>query len=145
MFSDFAAQQEARETIRANVLKHVEQLCLALTDNYRQCACNMHRAAIQRGESVEYHQTKIGEIKSGEFEYDKTFQIETGRKYYKIVMADRNNRSVHAFVDKNTGEVYKPSSWRGPASGVRYDLRVISEREWLFENADWAGSYLYSR
>ena len=144
-FSDFAAQQEARENIRANVFKYATQLCVALEDNYRECSCKLHRAAIERGESVEYHQQKIEQIKQGASEFNRTFLIETGRKYHKILMADGHARSVHAFVDKNTGEVYKPASWRGPAKHVRYDLRVITEREWLFANADWAGNYLYAR
>jgi hypothetical protein len=41
--------------------------------------------------------------------------------------------------------VYKPASIKSPAKGVRYDLRLIKDREWLLENADWAGSYLYIR
>ena len=53
------------------------------------------------------------------------------------------SRSVHAFVDKKTGEVYKSASWKSPAKHVRYDLRLIKDREWLMENADWAGEYLY--
>ena len=66
----------------------------------------------------------------------------------KIIMIDssvRGNRSVHAYVDKKTGEVYKPASWKSPAKGVRYDLRLIKDREWLFANADWAGGYLYAK
>jgi hypothetical protein len=54
-------------------------------------------------------------------------------------------RSVHAFVDRKTGSVYKAASWRGPAKGVRYDLRIIEQREWLLENADWSGQYLYCK
>ena len=72
--------------------------------------------------------------------------IESGRKYHKIVMIDcGGSRSVHAFVDKKTGEVYKSASWKAPAKGVRYDLRIIEQREWLLENADWASSYLYAK
>jgi len=72
------------------------------------------------------------------------FYPETGRKYHKIIMVDSSGgRSVHAFVDKKTGEVYKSASWKAPAKGVRYDLRIINQREWLLENADWAGGYLY--
>jgi len=52
---------------------------------------------------------------------------------------------VHAFVNKKTGEVFKPASWRGPAKIVRYDFRIINERETCFANADWAGGYLYLR
>ena len=72
--------------------------------------------------------------------------IESGRKYHKIVMIDcGGSRSVHAFVDKKTGEVYKSASWKAPAKGVRFDLRLIEQREWLLENATWHGSYLYAR
>jgi len=77
-------------------------------------------------------------------EYD--YIIESGRKYHKIVMIDcGGSRSVHAFVNRKTGEVYKSASWKSPAKGVRYDLRIIEQREWLLQNADWAGSYLYAR
>ena len=72
------------------------------------------------------------------------FEIQTGRKYHKIIDHPEHG-GVHAFVDKNTGEVYKPASWKSPAKHVRYDLRIISDRERCFENADWAGSYLYLR
>ena len=51
--------------------------------------------------------------------------------------------SVHCFVDRKTGEVYKAASLNAPAKGVRYDLRLITDRNWLMENADWAGGYLY--
>ena len=44
-----------------------------------------------------------------------------------------------------TGELYKSASWKAPAKGVRYDLRLIEQREWLYEHADWAGGYLYAR
>ena len=74
------------------------------------------------------------------------FYPETGRKYHKIVMVDNGgSRSVHAFIDKKTGEVYKSASWKAPAKGVRFDLRIINQREWLLENADWSGGYLYAR
>jgi len=68
----------------------------------------------------------------------------SGRKYHKIFMTINGSRdSIHCFIDKKTGEVYKPASLKAPAKGVRYDLRIIEQREWLFENADWSGTYLY--
>ena len=71
---------------------------------------------------------------------DYDFIIEPGRKYLKVVMVS-NQRSVHAFVDKKTGDLYKAASWRAPAKGVRYNL--INDMNILRKNADWAGSYLY--
>ena len=71
-----------------------------------------------------------------------TFEIQTGRKYHKINV---KNRGVHAFVNKETGEVFKPASYKAPAKHVRYDLRRIQQRRDCFANADWAGGYLYLR
>ena len=72
------------------------------------------------------------------------FRSEGGRKYWKIM---QNHGGVHAFIDKKTGEVYKPASWRGPTKGVRYDMRLIKHRDFLHTpaNVDWAGGYLYMR
>jgi len=72
------------------------------------------------------------------------FNMEFGRKYIKVI---QNNGGVHAFVDKKTGEVYKPASWKSPAKHVRYDLRIINQREKLHNPryTDWAGGYLYLR
>ena len=41
--------------------------------------------------------------------------------------------------------LYLQASWKGPAKGVRYDLRIIREREACLMSADWAGGYLYMR
>ena len=70
------------------------------------------------------------------------FEIQTGRKYHKIVAT---GQGVHAFIDKKTGQVYKPASYKAPAKHVRYDLRVIEDRARCYQNADWAGGYLYLR
>ena len=67
-------------------------------------------------DNPQYHEDRIQEFKDGKCDYD--FVIESGRKYHKVVMVS-NQRSVHAFVDKKTGELYKAASWRGPAKDVR--------------------------
>ena len=88
-------------------------------------------------------------ITSLQFDYDSQypkgrveFYLTTGRKYHKIV---EKNGGVHCFVNKKTGEVFKPASYNSPAKGVRYDMRIINERNLLLSSADWAGSYLYLR
>ena len=78
----------------------------------------------------------------GESNANYKFEIQTGRKYHKIVA---KNQGVHAFVNKATGEVFKPASYKAPAKHVRYDLRIINDRERCFSYADWAGGYLYLR
>ena len=72
---------------------------------------------------------------------NETFEIVEGRKYYKI----NSNNSVHCFVDKKTGDVYKPASWSRPASIVRYNLLDSASRSECYARADWAGGYLYLR
>ena len=66
-------------------------------------------------------------------------EVKKGRKYYKII----TNNSVHAFVDVNNGDVYKPASWNKPAKHVRYNL--LTNPQDCFNKCDWAGGYLYIR
>ena len=124
-FAEFTQQQDARNTIELNIRKYCLMLCDALVDNF-----------------ISRNHGKVGGYDAPVYK----FYIETGRKYHKLIMeTNTGSRSVHAFVDKKTGEVYKPASFKAPAKGVRYNLLLINDREWLLANADWAGGYLYQR
>ena len=109
------------------VEKWTYQLCKSLEENYQQSYPNSSS--------------------------DKTFKMELGRKYWKIVQTDIGadgkvwSGGVRAFVDRNTGQVYKPASYKSPAKHVRYDMRIINNREQLHNPnfTDWAGGYLYLR
>ena len=138
-------QAQAQQTIAESVLKNTLLLIEALKDNYRQYSIRGHQRSIERFDATPgYHQQKIDELKSGKCDID--YQVETGKKYHKVIFVDGGgHRSVHCFIDKNTGEVYKSATWKSPAKGVRYDLRLIKDREYLLENADWSGSYLYAK
>ena len=115
-FADFVATQDARNQIQLNIRKYCLMLCDCL----------------------------LLDMQSKHPNSDYKFYIESGRKYHKLIMeTESGSRSVHAFVDQKTGEVYKAASFKAPAKGVRYDLRLIEDREYLLENADWAGGYLY--
>ena len=148
-FADYVAEQDARNTVQLNVVKWCWMLTDALRQNYIDTAIRGHERSLRRLEGntetgISYHKACIEDLKSGRCPID--YQIESGKKYHKIVLIDGGgSRSVHCFVDMKTGEVYKSASWKAPAKGVRYDLRLIKDREWLFENADWAGGYLYLR
>ena len=139
-FADYAAQQDARNTIQLNVTKWTLMLCDSLRQNFIDYSIKSHAL---RTENEEYHDACIEKLKQGICDYE--FYHESGKKYHKIIMNANGSRSVHAFVDKKTGEVYKSASWKSPAKGVRYDLRIIEQREWLLQHADWAGGYLYAR
>ena len=124
-FADYVATQDARNTIQLNVRKYTLMLCEALEQNFKS-----------------RNHGKVGRYDAPVYK----FYIESGRKYHKIIMeTDSGSRSVHAFVDMKTGEVYKPASFKAPAKIVRYNLLIIESREQCFERADWAGGYLYVR
>ena len=136
-------QAEAQQTIADSVLKNTLLLIESLKDNYREYSIRSHQHSLNRFDALPgYHQQKIDELKSGKCDID--YVIESGRKYHKIMFIDGGgHKSVHCFVDKQTGEVYKSASFKSPAKGVRFDLRLIKDREYLFANADWSGGYLY--
>ena len=137
-------QARAQQTIADSVFKNTLLLIESLKDNYREYSIRGHQHSLNRFDATPgYHQQKIDELKEGICDYD--FILESGRKYHKIVMNTNGQRSVHCFINRETGEVLKSASWSSPAKGVRYDLRLIEQREWLFENADWSGSYLCAR
>ena len=141
-FADYCATADAREQIAANVLEWTQMLCLALEQEFVQTSIKRARFLMPSSDNPQYWEDRIADYKEGKDVYK--FSIDTGRKYHKIVQTCTDgSQSVHAFVDKNTGELYKPASWKAPAKDVRFDLRIISEREWVLENCDWAGGYLY--
>ena len=72
-----------------------------------------------------------------------TIELETGRKYFKLVAVHPGQRSVHSFVDRVTGDVLKAASWRGPAKGARYNL--VTGLDGLLASIDPYGGYLYKR
>ena len=116
-FTDYVAQKDAQNTIQLNVTKYALMLCDALQPIYQRSHPN--------GRNYSY-------------------ALVSGRKYHKVMQCvDGQTESVHAFIDKKTGEVYKPASVKAPAKGVRFNLLIIEEREFVLENCDWAGGYLY--
>ena len=144
-FSQFVAQQDARNTIDLNIRKYCLELIDVLKENYKQYAIRGYLNYINNSKTnFDRYKQCIAKLENGELPID--YEIETKAKYYKIILIDGGaSRHVHAFVNKKTGEVYKPASFKGPAKGVRYNLLLISDREWLYKNADWSGGYLYKR
>ena len=145
---------QAKQDIETRVAGWVQTYADTITKNYREYHLRTLKGNLH-GNYPEYARQQLDEIENGTANLMK-FKIKTGKKFYKIVQMEfdtfqnRNEYregSVHAFVDKKTGQVYKPASWQAPAKHVRYDLRIIREREFLFNsnNTGWAGGYLYLR
>ena len=73
---------------------------------------------------------------------------EVAKKYIKVYRYDtyngevREGRSVFMFIDKETGAVYKPASYKAPAKGIRFYIESLAENP---EVVDPYGSFLYRR
>ena len=145
--------ESVKETNRTFIKSYTEDYCKAITENYRM----YHMDSLTRDNhpSPEYAQQQLDEIENGTANLMK-FEIREGKKYYKIVEVEfdtfqgRNeyrDTSVHSFVDKNTGDVYKPASWKAPAKHVRYSFQSPEDIRFLLNpvNVGWAGGYLYMR
>ncbi|MGO1385684.1 MAG: DUF7717 family protein [Arachnia sp.] len=84
--------------------------------------------------------------------FDRPLEINAGRVYDKIVIRDKNGRggSVHAFVQRTTGDLIKAASFKAPQKTAAGGLAVrfhLAEPEGMAEAirlADPYGSYLYA-
>jgi hypothetical protein len=125
----------------------------ALNENFYNYQVDSYTRMAEREDSL-YAQERLEVIKGRNPRDLYTWKVYKGRKYNKIVQREFDERegkfrdgSVHAFVDKCTGEVYKPAGWANPAKHVRFDMRIIKERAVLHDpnQIDWAGGHLYMR
>ena len=146
--------ESVKETNRVFIKDYTQRYCEAITENYRM----YHIDSLTRDNhpSPEYAQQQLDEIENGTANLMK-FEIREGKKYYKIVQVEfdtfqgRNeyrDSSVHSFVDKNNGNVYKPASWKAPhTKHVRFTFQKPEDIRFLLNpiNVGWAGGYLYLR
>ena len=154
---DFETQNKIKKELKVKVREWTEQYCDAIEQNYKEYHIRTLNGNLH-GNYPEYAQKQLDEIKNGTANL-MWFKVYSGKKYYKIVQQEfetwegskyygqYRDASVHSFVDKKTGQIYMPASWRGPAKHVRYDMRIIKEREYVLNprNCGWAGGYLYLR
>ena len=115
-------------------------LCDALEYDFKRDS--IRRANFFNHTDPGYKAKRLESIERGDCLYK--FTIESGRKYHKIIMeTDSGNRSVHCFINMKTGELHKAASFKTPVKEARFNLNIITEREFVLERADWSGEYLY--
>ena len=155
---------KAKRDIQRRIEDYVIKYCETLEENFKQYTIRSYKRNIESPTSAtegykSYYEEQLQKIEDGTENLYK-FVYKTGKKFHKVYFleykekCDYYNRpagysagSVHCFIDKQTGEIYKPASWKAPAKHVRFDLRHIQDREFLFNpnNIDWAGGHLYMR
>lgn len=91
------------------------------------------------------NQWKVDALESGHSVYTQ-LEVTEGQKYLKVWSYLVNSgerlygRSCFMFVDKNSGECYKPASYKAPAKGVRYLITQLADNPHI---CDPYGSFLY--
>jgi|TARA_R100000742_G_C4278230_1_gene100806 hypothetical protein len=113
-------------TKESNVLTLLYELIDSLLDKQEK--------AIREGRTSEINRMQYG--------------FKEGKRFYKLTEARHNSEphgSVHCFVEKDTGFVFKAAGWSQPAKGVRYDLSDPDSKARCLANCDPYGSYLYAR
>ena len=156
---------KVKRDIQRRIEDYVIQYCETLEENFKQYSIESYRRNIENpnNKTVEsyksYYEEQLQKIEDGTANLYK-FVYKTGKKFHKVYFleyqdandyygtkAGYKSGSVHCFIDKKTGEVYKAASWKAPAKIVRYDLRLIQDREFLFNpnNISWSGGHLYLR
>ena len=149
--------ESVKQTNRSFVKSYVNDYADAITENYRRYHLRTLNGNLS-GNYPEYAREQLDAIENGTANLMK-FKVYSGKRYYKIVQQEfetweksRNygkyaDHSVHCFVDKETGDVYKPASWSAPAKHIRFSFQNVEDLKFLLnpDNVGWAGGYLYLR
>ena len=148
---------QVKQEIKDRVAGWVATYAKTITENYRQYHIHTLTGNLS-GNYPEYAREQLDAIENGTANL-MWFKVYSGKRYYKIVQQEfetwsgskyfnlYRDASVHSFVDKETGEVYKPAGWAKPAKHVRFDMRDVRQLKFLLDpkNVGWAGGYLYLR
>ena len=149
--------ESVKQTNRTFVKSYVEDYAKAITENYRRYHIRTLNGNLH-GNYPEYAREQLDAIENGTANLMK-FKVYSGKRYYKIVQQEfetweksryygqYRDGSVHCFVDKETGDVFKAASWSAPAKHIRFTFQNVDHLKFLLnpDNVDWAGGYLYIR
>ena len=149
--------ESVKQTNRTFVKSYVEDYADAITENYKRYHLNTLNGNLS-GNYPEYAREQLDAIENGTANLYK-FVVKTGKRYYKIVQQEfetwekskyygqYRDGSVHCFVDKETGDVFKAASWSAPAKHIRFSFQNVEDLKFLLnpDNVGWAGGYLYLR
>ena len=149
--------ESVKQTNRTFIKSYVEDYAKAITENYRRYHIRTLNGNLH-GNYPEYAREQLDAIENGTANL-MWFKVYSGKRYYKIVQQEfetweksryygqYRDSSVHCFVDKETGDVYKPASWSAPAKHIRFTFQNVDHLKFLLnpDNVGWAGGYLYLR
>ena len=115
----------------------MNQFCEKLTEN-----CQDYVNRFNHMDSVEFKPCggrKYIKVKSFTTNVDTNY--ETGEK---TLMKDTNG-SIHCFVERTTGDIYKPATWKAPYNKGKNCVRGNIYDTSSFQKTDMHGGWLYAR
>jgi len=118
------------------ILEDTETLCSVLSNDYITETTKNYKKLISDQIDVRQNEMRLRKLSNPNFPYGK-FIVSEGRKYYKVlhILSDEEN-DTHCFIDRTTGEVYRPHSEATPYKKRSYTL------DHCIKHADWRGYYL---
>jgi hypothetical protein len=75
------------------------------------------------------------------FETNVFTNHETGEK----TLREDGNGRIHCFVERTTGDIYKPATWRAPFTKGKNCIRGNIYDKSSFQKTDMHGGWLYAR
>ena len=149
--------ESVKQTNRTFIKSYVNDYAKAITENYRRYHIRTLNGNLH-GNYPEYAREQLDAIENGTANL-MWFKVYSGKRYYKIVQQEfetwekskyygqYRDGSVHCFVDKETGDVFKAASWSAPAKHIRFSFNNVEDLKFLLkpDNVGWAGGYLYIR
>ena len=104
--------------------------------------CKQYVEKFNHMDSVEFKPCGgVKYIKVKSFTTNVNTDYETGEK---TLMEDKNG-SIHCFVERTTGDIYKPATWRAPYNKGKNCIRGNIYDESTFEKTDLHGGWLYAK
>ena len=145
--------ESVKQTNQTFLRRYVDDYCKALDENFKQDTIRSLEHNLKSDPECTYSANQLVKIMQGKANLDK-FRYYEGKKYIKVVREEYDesddrwrDTTVHSFIDRNTGDVYKPASWKAPAKHVRYSFTNKQDMLFLTDPrcVGWAGGYLYIR
>ena len=113
------------------------KFCVKLKEN-----CENYVAGFKHMKSVKFEA-------SGGRKYIKvkyfTTRVETDYETLEETLVEDKKGSIHCFVEKTTGDIYKPAGWRAPYTKGNNAVRGNIYDKSTFEKTDLHGGWLYAR
>ena len=113
----------------------IESFCSRLTENVKPEVNRFNHM-----DSVQFKACGgVKYIKVKSFTTNVNTNHETGEK----TLVEDTNGSIHCFVEKSTGDIFKPATWRAPFTKGKNCIRGNIYDSSTFEKTDMHGGWLY--